>query len=43
MKKIISLALLLLIICALFLTSCGSSVDEEEDLGNAITLYLRRL
>ena len=40
MKKIISLALLLLIICALFLTSCGSSVDEEEDLGNAITLYV---
>lgn len=39
MKKIISLALLALIVCALFLTSCASS-DEEEDLGDAITLYV---
>lgn len=39
MKKIISLALLLLVVCALFLTSCGTAV-EEEDLGNAVTLYV---
>jgi len=38
MKKIFSLALVLLILSALVLTSCGS--EEEEDLGDAITLYV---
>lgn len=40
MKKIISLALVLLMICALLLSSCGSSEEGEEDLGDAITLYV---
>lgn len=40
MKKIVSLALVLLMICALLLSSCGSSEEGEEDLGDAITLYV---
>ncbi|MBR0235788.1 MAG: spermidine/putrescine ABC transporter substrate-binding protein [Clostridia bacterium] len=40
MKKIILLALVLLMICALLLSSCGSSEEGEEDLGDAITLYV---
>ena len=39
MKKIISFLLLTLMLCALFLTSCGNA-EEEEDYGDAITLYV---
>ena len=39
MKKIISFLLLTLMLCALFLTSCGNA-KEEEDYGDAITLYV---
>ena len=39
MKKIISLSLLVLLICSLLLTSCSGS-EEEEDYGDAITLYV---
>ena len=38
MKKIFSLILVLLISCTMFLASCGS--EDEEDLGDAITLYV---
>ncbi|MBR7082694.1 MAG: spermidine/putrescine ABC transporter substrate-binding protein [Clostridia bacterium] len=39
MKKIISLSLLILMLAALVFTSCGST-EEEEDYGDAITLYV---
>ena len=39
MKKIFALALALLILCTLVLSSCGSAKDEE-DLGDAITIYV---
>lgn len=38
MKKIISFLLLTLMLCALFLTSCGKA--DEEDYGDAVTLYV---
>ena len=39
MKRIIALILMLLVFCSLVFTSCGKN-EEEEDYGNAITLYV---
>ena len=40
MKKVLSLILMLLVLCSLVFTSCGHGEEEEEDYGDAITLYV---
>lgn len=40
MKKVLSLILMLLVLCSLVFTSCGHGKEEEEDYGDAITLYV---
>ena len=39
-KKVLSLILMLLVLCSLVFTSCGHGEEEEEDYGDAITLYV---